>query len=109
MASNKKEVTERDFRQPQFIDANPADYEFRDDGAVVRKDRWETGIRKLASSLGRSRGDWEIDDLVGEATEIIGRTPHTSLWTDRIDVIAESLPKKLAKELRELLGVPTDE
>jgi len=30
-------VTERDFRKPEFADADPNDYEFRADGAVVRK------------------------------------------------------------------------
>ena len=36
-----REVTEADFRMPEFKDAEPKDYEFRADGKIVRKDRWE--------------------------------------------------------------------
>ena len=57
-------VTERDFRMPEFVDAKVEDYEFREDGKVVRKDRWETGIRKIASILKLGRGDWEISEVV---------------------------------------------
>lgn len=59
-----REVTERDFRMPQFRDEDPADYEFRDDGKIVRKDRWETGIHSIRSALGDRRREFEIDDLV---------------------------------------------
>lgn len=60
----KREVTERDFRKPEFVNAVPEDYEFRDDGAIVRKDRWETGIRSIASILVDSRTEFEIPDIV---------------------------------------------
>ena len=60
-----REVTERDFRRPEFRDANPADYEFREgDGALVRKDRWETGVRRIATILGLGPGDWEVSQVV---------------------------------------------
>lgn len=59
-----RQVTERDFRRPEFMDANPEDYEFRADGAVVRKDRWSVGIRKIANIVLRSDAQWEIDDVV---------------------------------------------
>jgi hypothetical protein len=35
----KREVTEQDFRMPQFVGKNPDDYEFQKDGTIVRKDR----------------------------------------------------------------------
>ena len=58
-------VTEADFRQPQFRDAKPEDYEFRADGDLVRKDRWEMGIREIASAMGyESREGFEIEHLV---------------------------------------------
>lgn len=60
----KREVTERDFRKPEFVNAVPEDYEFRDDGVLVRKDRWETGIRSIASILVGSRTEFEIPDIV---------------------------------------------
>lgn len=59
-----REVTERDFRMPQFRDADPADYEFRDDGKIVRKDRWETGICRIRDALGDNRCEFEIEDVV---------------------------------------------
>lgn len=46
------EVTERDFRMPQFRDAKPEDYERREDGEIVRKDRWETTVRAIATKIG---------------------------------------------------------
>lgn len=58
-------VTERDFRMPEFADAKVEDYEFRKDGKVVRKDRWETGIRNIASILGLLKNrEFEIQDVV---------------------------------------------
>jgi hypothetical protein len=58
-------VTEFDLRAPEFKQsgAKPEDFEFRVDGTIVRKDRWETGIRDIANvfNMGRS---FEIDDLV---------------------------------------------
>lgn len=57
-------VTERDFRMPQFRDADPADYEFRDDGKIVRKDRWETAICRIRGALGDNRREFEIEDVV---------------------------------------------
>lgn len=64
----KREVTEFDLRAPEFQhpDIKPEDYEFRDDGKVVRKDRWETAVRKIVSILGWSRRDFEIQDVVAE-------------------------------------------
>ncbi len=65
-----REVTERDFRQEEFRDADPKDYEFRDDGAIVRKDRWETGVRRIASAIEFGRGDWEIKDVVAKVRKM---------------------------------------
>lgn len=61
-----REVTEADFRMPEFRNAKPEDYEFRADGKLVRKDRWEHGICQIASIMGLDvkRGEWEIDDVV---------------------------------------------
>jgi hypothetical protein len=70
--SKKKIVTEQDFRKPEFSDANPEDYEFRDDGVIVRKDRWKTGIFKIASLLDFSvRDGFEIDQVVEAVRELV--------------------------------------
>lgn len=59
-----REVTERDFRMPEFRDADPKDYEFRADGKIVRKDRWEVGIHDIRAALGDRRREFEIQDIV---------------------------------------------
>lgn len=64
------EVTERDFRLPEFYDADPKDYERRPDGKIVRKDRWETGIIRIVGIIGWSRREFEIDDVVNEVRKI---------------------------------------
>lgn len=59
-----KTVTERDFRSPEFRDAKPEDYEFRGDGKIVRKDRWEKSIFEIASIVGVDLAECEIQDVV---------------------------------------------
>lgn len=59
-----RKVTEQDFRRPEFINANPDDYEFRDDGAIVRKDRWENAVRSIRNRLGDYRREFEVSDVV---------------------------------------------
>jgi hypothetical protein len=73
MSKNRREVTERDFRAPEFREADPADYEFRDDGAIVRKDRWERGIRSIRAIIDPGRGEFEIHELVATVERIVGR------------------------------------
>lgn len=60
-----KQVTEMDFRKLEFRDAKVEDYEFRDDGEIVRKDRWQVGIFSIAHALGfSSREGFEVEDVV---------------------------------------------
>lgn len=66
-----REVTERDFRAPEFRDADPADYEFRADGKIVRKDRWENAVHRIRYLLGDRRREFEIDDIVGAVGALI--------------------------------------
>lgn len=68
----KREVTEFDLRAPEFqrLDVKPEDYEFRDDGKVVRKDRWEMGLRSVASIIGWSRKEYEIPEVVEEVRRL---------------------------------------
>ena len=68
-------VTEQDFRQTEFRNAEPKDYEFRGDGKIVRKDRWENGIRRIRSILGDHRKEFEIDDVVSAVNAIAGLIP----------------------------------
>ena len=69
-------VTERDFRRPEFYDADPKDYEFRADGAIVRKDRWEMGIRNIWNIVNGGltpRSDFEIKDVVESVRSVCNR------------------------------------
>jgi hypothetical protein len=54
--ANERKVTERDFRLPEYQDANPEEYEWRADGKLVRKDRWERGWHNLIDVLGERQG-----------------------------------------------------
>ena len=76
-------VTELDFRMPGYKDAKPEDYEFRDDGKLVRKDRWETGIQRIRHRVGVGvREDWEINDIILKVEKLA-----TPLSDERIEEI----------------------
>jgi len=69
---SKQEVTLRDMLLPEFRHADPADYEFRGDGKIVRKDRWETGMFAVARALGiNCREGFEIPDVVYAVETIV--------------------------------------
>lgn len=60
-------VTERDLRIPEFRDVeDPDSLEFRKDGKIVRKDRWEKTIYWIVGIVGWSRREFELSDLVNE-------------------------------------------
>jgi hypothetical protein len=68
----KNEVTLRDMLMPEFRHADPADYEFRGDGKIVRKDRWEKAVFEIARALGiNCRDGFEIPDVVHAVKVII--------------------------------------
>lgn len=71
-----REVAERDIRLPEFRDAKLEDLEFRDDGKVVRKDRWETGIHSIRRALGDRRREFEIDDVVQAVEGLVATFPN---------------------------------
>ena len=71
-----REVTEEDFRMPEFRGADPKDYEFRSDGKVVRKDRWESAIHKIHGLLGDPRREFEIPDIVAAVASLIAAIPR---------------------------------
>jgi hypothetical protein len=84
-----KEVTERDLRMPEFRDAKLEDLEFRDDGKIVRKDRWETAIRKIAYLTQiNTREGFEIDDVVNRVEALMG-----GHWTAIDDTEQEDWPE----------------
>lgn len=52
----------------------PDEFETRADGKVVRKDRWEWGMRRIVALLWGNRAEFEIDDVVGAVAKL---TPDT--------------------------------
>lgn len=65
-------VTEKDFRRPEFMLADPEDYEFREDGKIVRKDRWQQGLLVIQAIVGPRGQAWEIDDVVDRVEKLKG-------------------------------------
>ncbi|WP_223553366.1 hypothetical protein [Pseudomonas sp. BF-R-01] len=65
-------VTEQDFRKPEFRGQKPEDYEFREDGAVVRKDRWQTAIHRIRCTVGPKGREFEIVDVVKAVERLAG-------------------------------------
>lgn len=55
---------------PEFRDASPEDYEFRADGKLVRKDRWEWGIREIVGILNLNGSDFEISEIIERVRQL---------------------------------------
>jgi len=68
-----REVTERDLRHPRFAEGEPSDYEFRSDGAIVRKDRWEMAIHAIKSAVGDPRREFEVADVVSAVKALVAQ------------------------------------
>lgn len=64
------EFTEEEMQAEPRIYRDPQDYERRADGKVVRKDRWEWGVRNIASILVGARSEFEIDDIVAKVRDL---------------------------------------
>lgn len=70
--TDKREVTEQDLRIPEFRDAKLEDLEFRDDGKVVRKDRFKVALYSIASKVGfGARSGFECPEVVNKVQEIV--------------------------------------
>lgn len=74
------EVTEFDLRKEEFKDPKikPEMFEFDADGNIVRKDRFEVGIRKMLGILIEqdvmsSREPWTVDQVVKNMKDLIER------------------------------------
>lgn len=73
-----KQVTEQDLRMPEFRDVPLEALEFRADGAIVRKDRWERGILTIAGIVGlNGRGGFEIREVI-DAVDFLKTKTHLS-------------------------------
>lgn len=67
----RRQVTELDFRLPEFRDAKVEDYEFREDGKLVRKDRWESAVHEIKWLVLGGVREFEIDDVVAAVRDLV--------------------------------------
>lgn len=88
--TTNRQVTEADFRLPQFRDAKPEDYEFRADGRLVRKDRWEKACRDIASLMGySSRDGFELDWLAYSVGVLVNAAKAAGIDVPAFDELPE--------------------
>jgi len=84
---SQREVTEADFRKPEFRDAKPEDYEFSGSGEVVRKDRWESAVRQIVGVLEDaghrcSRRHFEVSNVVVHVKQLVENEALTRCQSD---------------------------
>ena len=65
-----------DFIIPEFRGKDPKDYEVREDGKVVRKDRWQNGIHRIRNLLVEAKllpdsAEFEIIDVINAVDKLI--------------------------------------
>lgn len=87
---SKREVTEMDFRSEEFRNAKVEDYEFRGDGKVVRKDRWEMAIHKIRSLCGgNARDEFEIPEVIQAVEALLpAQAKPLESWTPDLGPVA---------------------
>lgn len=61
---------------PEFRGKDPKDYEFRPDGKIVRKDRWENAIHRIRHALGDNRREFETSDIVSAVLALVATIPE---------------------------------
>lgn len=77
-----REVTEMDLRLPEFRTAHPDELEFRRDGRLVRKDRWESAVHRIRSIVGQSGREFEIDEVIDGVRHLAEGQTGWTLMTD---------------------------
>jgi len=88
-----REVMERDLRAPEYREGKPDEYEFRGDGKIVRRDRFQSGMRDIAAIVFGSGHDYEIAEVI----KAVHRLQSVRL-VDALDMareVFESEPKAL--------------
>ena len=84
---------ERDLRAAEFSEGKPDEYEFRSDGKIVRKDRFQRGMRDIAAIVFGSGHDYEIVDVIKAIHNLQGVRLDGAL--DMARDVFESEPKAL--------------
>ena len=74
-----RQATQEDFVIPKFRGKNPGEYEVREDGECVRKDRWEMAVQRIRDLVGiNHHSDWEICDVVDAVERITNGDSSTA-------------------------------
>ena len=84
-----RKVREADFRMPEFRDADPEDYEFRADGKLVRKDRWERAVNTVRHLVGVDSREYEISEVLDAVRKLAADQEG---WVDLAEADAEDQP-----------------
>lgn len=93
---NQRVVTEQDFRMPEYRTAKPEDYEFRDDGKLVRKDRWEMAVQSIRIAVGLDGREFEIDDVVAKVEALADADGEWLEYDNDDDEMPERIDVQLA-------------
>jgi hypothetical protein len=88
-----REVMEKDLRAPEYREGKPEDYEFRDDGKIVRKDRFMRGMQDIAAILFGGRHQYEIPEVITAVHRLQGVRFNEIL--DQAREVFESEPKAM--------------
>lgn len=75
-----REITEDDLRMPEYRGIKLENLERRDDGRIVRKDRWELTCRRIAGQMGLD-GGYDLDELPGIVGTMREFTPTEAMLT----------------------------
>lgn len=103
-------VTEQDLRLPEFRGADVRDLEFRKDGKIVRKDRWERGIHRIRAIVLPDAPEFEIDELVQRVQELQDAAASDADWiNDVIRDVAELPDRTSPDDQPEMMMVTRDE
>lgn len=79
MRNKLRQAVIDDFIRPEFRGEDPADYEIRDDGKPVRKDRWERAVHSIRYALGDNRREFEVCDIVKAVEALVNRYPDREI------------------------------
>lgn len=82
---------------------NPNDYEFRHDGSLVRKDRWEHAFRRIAKILDMNQVDISIDDVVSEVGSMVKARNNSEFESFLYPTISQSITNLGQKLLNDQL------
>lgn len=95
-------VVERDFRLPEFRDANPEDYERDEHGKIVRKDRFKKGFDQLFDLLELKCDNRTIETVVAHFDDL---RDTEDLFSAVVNLVGVSEPRFVVDQVRKLTNL----